>query len=55
MLDEADRMLDKGFEKDIRAITGRTIQGAERQTLMCTLILRLCETLTGDLGRLIAS
>ena len=35
MLDEADRMLDKGFENDIRSIIGRTMQGAERQTLMC--------------------
>ena len=35
VLDEADRMLDKGFENDIRAIIGHTKQGAERQTLMC--------------------
>lgn len=35
VLDEADRMLDKGFENDIRAIIGHTLQGAERQTLMC--------------------
>ncbi|EPS98066.1 hypothetical protein FOMPIDRAFT_1165803 [Fomitopsis schrenkii] len=34
VLDEADRMLDKGFENDIRAIIGHTKQGAERQTLM---------------------
>ncbi|KAI0638792.1 P-loop containing nucleoside triphosphate hydrolase protein [Trametes polyzona] len=34
VLDEADRMLDKGFENDIRAIIGHTMQGAERQTLM---------------------
>ncbi|EIW65288.1 DEAD-domain-containing protein [Trametes versicolor FP-101664 SS1] len=34
VLDEADRMLDKGFENDIRAIIGHTLQGAERQTLM---------------------
>lgn len=32
MLDEADRMLDLGFEPDIRAIAGRT--RADRQTLM---------------------
>jgi len=33
VLDEADRMLDKGFENDIRKI----IQGVkkERQTMMC--------------------
>ena len=36
VLDEADRMLDKGFENDIRRIIGHTLQGAERQTLMCT-------------------
>ena len=35
VLDEADRMLDKGFENDIRNIIGRTMQGADRQTLMC--------------------
>ncbi|OBZ79116.1 ATP-dependent RNA helicase DBP3 [Grifola frondosa] len=34
VLDEADRMLDKGFENDIRSIIGHTKQGAERQTLM---------------------
>ena len=35
VLDEADRMLDKGFENDIRAIIGQTMAGSERQTLMC--------------------
>ncbi|TFY60586.1 hypothetical protein EVJ58_g5052 [Rhodofomes roseus] len=34
VLDEADRMLDKGFENDIRSIIGHAKQGAERQTLM---------------------
>ena len=34
VLDEADRMLDKGFENDIRSIIGHTKQGTERQTLM---------------------
>nr|VWO94787.1 ATP-dependent RNA helicase CshA (EC [Ganoderma boninense] len=34
VLDEADRMLDKGFENDIRNIIGRTVGGSERQTLM---------------------
>ena len=34
VLDEADRMLDKGFENDIRKIIGFAKQGAERQTLM---------------------
>lgn len=34
VLDEADRMLDKGFENDIRSIIGHTVQGEERQTLM---------------------
>lgn len=36
VLDEADRMLDKGFENDIRAIIGhtRTNTGGGRQTLM---------------------
>ncbi len=36
VLDEADRMLDKGFENDIRSIIGYAKQGAARQTLMCT-------------------
>lgn len=35
VLDEADRMLDKGFENDIRNIISQAKQGAERQTLMC--------------------
>jgi len=38
VLDEADRMLDKGFENDIRSIIGYAKQGAARQTLMCTSI-----------------
>jgi len=38
VLDEADRMLDKGFENDIRSIIGNTMQGSARQTLMCTSI-----------------
>jgi ATP-dependent RNA helicase DBP3 len=36
VLDEADRMLDKGFENDIRSIIGNAKEGAARQTLMCT-------------------
>lgn len=35
VLDEADRMLDKGFENDIRNIISYTKQGPERQTMMC--------------------
>jgi ATP-dependent RNA helicase DBP3 len=34
VLDEADRMLDKGFENDIRNIVSHTKQGTERQTMM---------------------
>jgi len=34
VLDEADRMLDMGFERDIRAIIGNTPSGDKRQTLM---------------------
>ncbi|KAG6334087.1 hypothetical protein ID866_5003 [Astraeus odoratus] len=34
VLDEADRMLDKGFENDITAIISHTMQGSERQTMM---------------------
>ncbi|KAF8554540.1 DEAD-domain-containing protein [Imleria badia] len=34
VLDEADRMLDKGFENDIRKIISFTMQGADRQTMM---------------------
>ena len=34
VLDEADRMLDKGFENDIEEIIGHTKKGAEHQTLM---------------------
>lgn len=35
VLDEADRMLDKGFENDIRNIISQTKPAAERQTMMC--------------------
>ena len=41
MLDEADRMLDKGFENDIRKIISFTMQGADRQTMMCTSLATL--------------
>ncbi|PPQ90472.1 hypothetical protein CVT25_014990 [Psilocybe cyanescens] len=34
VLDEADRMLDKGFENDIRNIIAATKPAAERQTMM---------------------
>ncbi|KAG2345414.1 DEAD-domain-containing protein [Suillus weaverae] len=34
VLDEADRMLDKGFENDITKIISYTIQGKGRQTMM---------------------
>ncbi|KAJ2829680.1 RNA-dependent ATPase [Coemansia erecta] len=34
VLDEADRMLDQGFENDIRKIIGMLPQGDERQTVM---------------------
>ncbi|KAG2364726.1 P-loop containing nucleoside triphosphate hydrolase protein [Suillus spraguei] len=34
VLDEADRMLDKGFENDITKIISYTIQGEGRQTMM---------------------
>lgn len=36
VLDEADRMLDKGFEEEIRKIIGATMPLGERQTLMFT-------------------
>ena len=39
VLDEADRMLDQGFENDIRRIIERTMNSKERQTVMCTPIL----------------
>lgn len=50
VLDEADRMLDKGFENDIRSIIGHAKQGAARQTLMCTSGhgFRFCSVLTSD-------
>jgi ATP-dependent RNA helicase DBP3 len=35
VLDEADRMLDKGFENDIRNIISKTKPSEERQTMMC--------------------
>lgn len=34
VLDEADRMLDKGFENDIREIISKTKPSAQRQTMM---------------------
>ncbi|KAJ2853380.1 RNA-dependent ATPase [Coemansia erecta] len=34
VLDEADRMLDQGFEKDITSIIGMLSQGNDRQTVM---------------------
>ncbi|KOS20027.1 ATP-dependent RNA helicase DBP3 [Escovopsis weberi] len=36
VLDEADRMLDKGFEDDIKQILGACLPREERQTLMFT-------------------
>lgn len=36
VLDEADRMLDKGFEEDIRKIISACAPGSQRQTLMFT-------------------
>ncbi|KAI0148829.1 P-loop containing nucleoside triphosphate hydrolase protein [Xylariaceae sp. FL1272] len=36
VLDEADRMLDKGFEDDIKLIIGKTGKKEDRQTLMFT-------------------
>lgn len=36
VLDEADRMLDKGFEEHIKQIIGKTKHKSERQTLMFT-------------------
>lgn len=39
VLDEADRMLDKGFENDIRNIISFTRPQSERQTMMCMLYL----------------
>lgn len=42
VLDEADRMLDKGFENDIRRIVGYVKPIEERQTLMCKCFSYLC-------------
>jgi ATP-dependent RNA helicase DBP3 len=54
VLDEADRMLDKGFENDIRSIIGHAKQGAARQTLMCTsghgILFLLCLDVRGVAG-----
>ena len=36
VLDEADRMLEKGFANDIQKLIGMTRPGENRQTLMCT-------------------
>lgn len=36
VLDEADRMLDKGFEEDIKSIISCTLPSEKRQTLMFT-------------------
>ena len=45
VLDEADRMLDKGFENDIRQIIARTANGKLRQTLMCEPSISFAELL----------
>ena len=41
VLDEADRMLDKGFENDIRSIIQKTSSAEQRQTLMCMFVTEL--------------
>ncbi|KAJ8518201.1 hypothetical protein ONZ45_g4704 [Pleurotus djamor] len=53
VLDEADRMLDKGFENDIRQIIGYTKQGSDRQTMMFSAtwpeaVRRLASTFQND-------
>jgi len=58
VLDETDRMLDKGFENDIRTIIGHTKQSPARQTLMCAcsstlipvLMLKCVETSQRDMA-----
>ncbi|TFK47944.1 DEAD-domain-containing protein [Heliocybe sulcata] len=56
VLDEADRMLDKGFENDIRSIISHTKQGSDRQTLMFSAtwpeaVRRLASTFQRDPAR----
>jgi hypothetical protein len=51
VLDEADRMLDKGVKNDIRRIIGYAKQGAERQTLMCMSISAFSSLLCIDVKR----
>ena len=43
VLDEADRMLDQGFENDIRRIIAHTPKET-RQTVMCTYRLHFWST-----------
>ncbi|KAI0258781.1 hypothetical protein BC834DRAFT_909589 [Gloeopeniophorella convolvens] len=43
-----DWMLDKGFENDIRAVTGQTLQGAARRTLMSEAVRRLAGSFPRD-------
>ncbi|PIL33114.1 transporter [Ganoderma sinense ZZ0214-1] len=50
LLDETDWMFDKGFGNDTRNIIERTVQGSDRQTLMCNQ-----RDMSGRVWRLVAT